>query len=86
MNLPQNFDEDMIFGTLISLSQQQRFRSAWAFLKQNINTEHPRVYNAGIILQHLSNQYGDIGRIKDECVLKFELDRNVEQLVAHLSP
>jgi hypothetical protein len=86
MHLPQHIDEDMIFGTLISLSQQQRFRSAWTFLKQNINPDHPRVYNAGIILQHLSNQYGDIGKLKDDCVLRFELTRNVEQLIAHLTP
>ena len=77
-------DEDGFFGTLIGLAQQQHFRTAWKYLSTNIDPEHVRVYEAGVLLQDLSNQYGDIGLLKDECHLKQTLDRKVERIVSHL--
>lgn len=79
-----NIDEDVFFGTLISLTRQQNFRSAWSFLESNVDPEHVRIYDAGVLLQHLSNEYGDIGILKDECTLKKDLDRKVSQVVSHL--
>lgn len=74
-------DEDVFFGTLVSLAQQNQFRTAWNHLISNVDPEHTRVYDAGVILQNLSNQYGDIGAIKDECILKQNLNSQVDKVV-----
>lgn len=73
---PLNIDMDLVLQTLVGLIQCKKFRSAWNFLKSNADPEHFKFYNAGVVLQHLSNQYGDIGDLKDECFLQKELDRH----------
>ncbi len=79
-----NVDEEVFFGTLISLTRKQNFRSAWTFLENNADPDNVRIYDAGVLLQHLSNEYGDIGSLKDECSLKQDLNRKVNQVVSHL--
>lgn len=76
-----NIDEDVVLQTLVGLVQCKKFRSAWEFLRSNADPEHFRFYNAGVVLQHLSNQYGDIGDLKDECFLQKELDRHASKVV-----
>lgn len=74
-------DEEVFFGTLVSLAQKNQFRTAWNHLRNNVDPEHTRVYDAGVILQNLSNEYGDIGTIKDECLLKKNLNNQVDKVV-----
>lgn len=74
-------DEDIFFGTLVSLAQKNQFRTAWNHLINNIDPEHSRVYDAGVILQNLSNEFGDIGPIKDECLLRKNLNNQVEKVI-----
>lgn len=76
-----SLDEDALIGTLISLTLQKQFRTAWNFLESNVDPRHIRVQDAGILLQGLSQNYGDIGNLKDECLLKKELELKVEQVV-----
>jgi hypothetical protein len=77
-------DEDIFFGTLISLTRQKNFRSAWTYLQNNVPAEHTRVYDAGVLLEQLSNHYGDIGSLRDDCILKSELEHKVNQVISHL--
>jgi hypothetical protein len=74
-------DEDILIPTLISLTQHKKFRSAWGYLQTNVDPEHIRVYDAGVVLQNLSNEYGDIGDLKDDCVLKRDLEMKVRQVI-----
>lgn len=76
-----NIDEDLVLQTLINLVQCKQFRSAWTFLKSNADPDHFKFYNAGVVLQHLSNQYGDIGDLKDECFLQKELDHHANKVI-----
>lgn len=76
--------DDSVLDTLISLAQAKRFRAAWEFIRNNADVEHSRFYNASVLLQHLSNQYGDIGNLKDECILQKELDRQATRVVDSL--
>lgn len=78
---PLNIDMDLVLQTLVGLIQCKKFRSAWNFLKSNADPEHFKFYNAGVVLQHLSNQYGDIGDLKDECFLQKELDRHASKVL-----
>ena len=74
MNDQLNMDEDSFIGTLMTLATKKQYRSAWTYLINNIDSNHIRIHDAGILLEHLSNEYGDIGDIKDECFLKKKLD------------
>lgn len=78
-------DEDSLIGTLINLTHQNKFRSAWSFLQTNVDPEHIRVYDAGVVLQNLSNEYGDIGLLKDDCVLKRDLEMKARQVIKLLT-
>lgn len=77
-------DTETFFDTLISLTRTQKFRTAWTFLENNVDPDNTRVYDAGVLLQDLSNNYGDIGPIHDECVLRKELNIKVNQVISHL--
>ena len=81
INTNLSVDEDSLIGTLISLTLQKQFRTAWSFLENNIDPRHIRVQDAGILLQGLSHNYGDIGNLKDECLLKKELQVKAEQVI-----
>lgn len=74
-------DVEFVVQSLVSMTKLKHFRSAWEFLKNNGDPEHVRFYNAGVVLQHLSNQYGDIGNLKDECLLQHELDRHSSKII-----
>lgn len=74
-------DEDSFVGTLINLTQQKSFRSAWNLLEANVNPNNIRIYDAGVVLQSLSNEYGDIGEIRDECLLKKKIDIEVTRVI-----
>lgn len=74
MNEKFNLDEDSFIGTLMTLTTKKYYRSAWTYLSNNVNPDHTRVHDAGILLEHLSNEYGDIGDLKDECTLGKKLD------------
>jgi hypothetical protein len=74
-------DEDHFFSTLVSLTRQKHFRSAWQFLQSNVDPQNIRVYDAGVALQSLSNEFGDIGDLKDECLLRKDLERKVSQVI-----
>lgn len=78
---PLNGDVDLVLQTLVSLVQCKKFRSAWNFLRNNADPEHFRFYNAGVVLQHLSNLYGDIGDLPDECFLQKELDGHALKVI-----
>jgi len=80
-NLNLSTDEDSFIGTLIALTKQKQFRTAWTYLEKNVDPNHVRVHDAGIILQNLSNYYGDIGKIQDECILRKELEQKVQQVI-----
>lgn len=74
-----SIDEDTIVSNLLSLCQQHCFRSAWTFLSNNTDPEHVRFFDAGVVLQHLSNTYGDI-ILKDDCFLKKELEAQTTRI------
>lgn len=73
-----------IIDTLVGIVKERNFRTAWTLLSKNIPSSNVRVKDAGIELQNLSNLYGDIGNIKDDCVLRRELEQKVERIVALL--
>ena len=74
MNSELYIDEDSFIGTLMTLASKKQYRSAWTFLSNNVSPDDTRIHDAGILLEHLSNEYGDIGDLKDECQLKRKLD------------
>jgi len=77
-------EEEVLIGTLIGLTKQKNFRTAWDFLINNIPPNSTRVKDAGIVLQDLSNHYGNIGNLKDECLLRKELEQKVERVISLL--
>ena len=77
-------NEDEIVGTLVGLTQRKLFRSAWSFLQNNVSIQETRVKDAGIIIEDLSNEYGDIGDLKDDCRLKKKLEIDVNQVLKFL--
>jgi len=81
---PIQGDVNFIIDNLVQLVQVKLFRSAWSFLISNADPEHALFYNAGVVLQHLSNQYGDIGELKDECFLKKELESHSTKVIQFL--
>ena len=83
LNVP-NGDEEAFFGTLVGLTQRQQFRTAWNHLRNNVDPEHVRVYDAGVMLEKLSNEFGDIGNLKDDCQLKRQLNAQVNKVVKML--
>ena len=74
-------DEDSFIGTLMGLVNQKQFRTAWKFLETNVDPNHIRVHDAGILLENLSNEYGDIGILRDECLLKKNLEVQATQVI-----
>ena len=77
-------NEEEIVGTLVGLTQRKFFRSAWNFLENNIDKNETRIHDAGVLLEDLSNEYGDIGELKDECRLKHKLELDVNQVLKFL--
>lgn len=77
-------EEEVLIGTLVSLTRQKHFRAAWDYLTSNVPPNSTRIKDAGIVLQDLSNHYGDIGNLKDDCLLRKELEQKVERVVALL--
>ena len=67
-------DEEAFIGTLVNLALRHQFRTAWNYLETNVDPDNIRIYDAGVLLQQLSNEVGDIGEIKDECILKSKLE------------
>ena len=74
MNNNLNLDEDSFIGTLMMLATKKLYRTAWTYLSNNISPDNTRIHDAGILFEHLSNEYGDIGDLKDDCLLKKKLD------------
>lgn len=77
-------DEDALIGTLVNLTRQKNFRSAWTYLQKNIDPQHIRVYDAGVLLQQLSNEYGDI-ELKEDCHLRKVLDAQSNLIIKLLT-
>ena len=67
-------DEDVFIATLAEHTKQKQFRTAWNFLEQNVDPQHVRIYDAGVLLQQLSDEVGNIGNLKDDCQLQRRLD------------
>lgn len=74
---------EAVVDTLVGLTQRKMFRSAWSLLQSNINLQDTRIHDAGIILQDLSNEYGDIGEL-DDCRLRKKLELKVNQVLKFL--
>lgn len=85
--IPESFevvDEEMIEQNLRVLISQKHFRTAWHLVSNNGLSKHYRFYSLGVWLEHHSNQYGDIGELPSECLLKNELEENVQRLLSLL--
>ena len=72
---------ETIVMQLIAHIEKKQFRTAENFLKNNINNNDPRIAPANILIENLSNMYGDIGELKDECFLRKDLDSKSQTII-----
>lgn len=75
---------EAIIDSLVGLVQRKLFRSAWNLLQNNLNLQDTRIHDAGVMIENLSNEYGDIGDLKDDCHLKRKIELDVNQVLKFL--
>ena len=76
-----NLDLDSFIGNVTNLISKKMFRTAWTYITSNVDPDDVRIRDTGILIEQLSNEYGDIGELKDDCILRKKLSMQVNMII-----